>query len=236
MSAARIWADDDSRWTLWSVISHARVHLKLDIYPCIQTAFAKLHYYFAKSSDSVYPMWMLIVAAIASSSKTFDNARSFSDVFRSVLACARDVKQSKDNVNQMIELSDLTDRRLTDDELKRTHLCEMDIMSAHDYSSRIYLACDFFHEKIEPHLAEMPNFKEIDNLFCKYQCAILCFRQYTMLNLDLVACLAILSVLERYHVPDEVQAIADEVISKADKKAEPVRKLIGVVARMFPPK
>lgn len=230
--SSSIWADDASRHKLWDVVSHKRVRLGLDIYPHIQTAFAKLHRYFAKVSTSTYPMWVLVTASIVSSSKTFENLRHMSDIFRSLLAYIREIK----DVRSILELEDATDRKLTSEELDRVMYCEMDILEAQGFMNpKIPLAYDFFQDHIRSYLIDMPEFSEIDTTFFKYQCTILCHRSYNILPLDLVAVVSILEVLQRTRIPDEVQTIANDIMKKYEGKIEPIRKLVRIVVRMFEP-
>ena len=210
--------EDLERRVWWAVASGLRGALGLadKLHPVISTAFVKLEYFLRRNPQRKHPPYVVLVAAIMSSCKTFEFVPTLDDVFRAMLGyCGRlrEAAREQGSLEQFLGLSDFTMRSLSGEEIAEMNQCEMEILAAHDFSAHVEQPLDYTDEKVKPFL----NNEGIEKAILRLQSMFLCSNRFFDYPHEVVALVITQKALAQCEsLPREVQEWIDDVISRFD--------------------
>jgi hypothetical protein len=100
---------------------------------------------------------MVIVCCCLASFKTFEAMRSMQVIFNALISVARELAQRKAPavLKQILQLSDLADRELSEAEIIAMNLCEIDVLKAHNFQAKLPVSFDWTERFVEPELQKI---------------------------------------------------------------------------------
>lgn len=187
----------------WALMMKMRHNLRMNIYPFISTAFVKLHYYYrAHETKSCHSHYKLVIAALASSAKTFNYTIPYPQIFSVMLEVCRSLSQTlpADALSTTFSLPSFNDRSLESTELSEIQQCEMEILMSHGVS-KVRMPYDLIEESVIPHV------KDNDTIMTQIlvnHCAILCCSDFCEIPIDVNALVLAEHALSGHEIPTKV--------------------------------
>jgi hypothetical protein len=153
--ARTVW-EESIRWA-WTIMSQLRHPFKIDIHPCISTAFVMLHHYFRANPRPQRPLYIVITCCCLASLKSFETVRNMQTIFNALLSACRELSQrtSPAGLKQILTLSEFSDRDLTGEEIMAMNLCEVDVLQAHNFQAHLPVSFDYTERFVIPSLQAM---------------------------------------------------------------------------------
>ena len=216
--------EDLERRVWWAVAYGLRGALGLadKLHPVISTAFVKLEHFLRRNPQRKHPPYVVLVAAIMSSCKTFEFVPTLDEVFRAMLASCQKLPSLKATFEgkvageQFLGLSDFAVRDLRDDEIAEMNQCEREILAAHDYSAHVEQPLDYTDEKVKPFVHD----ENIEKTILRLQYMFLCSNRFFDYPHEVVALVITQKALAQCEsLPPEVQEWIDDVTSRFDPAA-----------------
>jgi hypothetical protein len=189
-----VW--EESIRLAWTIMSQFRHPFKLDIHPYISTAFVMLHHYFRANRHSQHPLYIVITCCCLASLKSFEVVQPLQTIFNALLKTCRELSQraSPASLKQILNLSEFSDRDLTNEESMAMNLCELDVLEAHNFESHLPVSFEYTELFVYPSLQAMEP--EIGKKFQD--------------DLQLGQCFALLSVHYLEYVPEAIAVAVTE--------------------------
>lgn len=162
----------------WSIISHMRIFLQVDIHPIISTSFMMIHNYYQSKPKKVHKLYILILTSVFTVCKKYETPRSMSFILSCLLNVCREFSKKIDieNLKKTVDLDDFTNRQITLQEITIVNYCELDLIEANNFELMIDLPFLYTTEIVKPNISMLPPeiSKNIDDNLLKYLCIILC--------------------------------------------------------------
>lgn len=212
----------------WTVMMKMRHDLRMNIFPYIGTAFANLHYYYRENEASKHALHKLIVAAFASSAKTFNCTIAYPRIFSVFLSACKVLAETLpvDTLYTTFSVNDFNDRTLTANELNEIKICEMELLTSHGLCG-IRMPYDITKQFVVPYLHEHPDREAIQMNLDRNHCAILCSADYLSVPIEANALVATENAFGDSQLPAEVKAWQKKVTEEySPKTIENARRVL----------
>lgn len=162
----------------WSIISHMRLFLQVDIHPIISTSFMMIHNYYQSKPRKIHKLYILILTSVFTTCKKYELSISMPYILSCMLNVCREfsTKINAENIKKAIDLDDFTNRQITKEEIICVNNCEMDLIEANNFELIIDVPFLYTNQFVKPNISKMPPeiSKSINDILLKYLCIILC--------------------------------------------------------------
>ena len=209
-----------SRRISWSIISHMRLFLKVDVHPVISTSFMIINNYYQSKKHKNYKLYILIITSVFVICKQNEISRSMSYIFCCLLNICREFSQkiSDEILKSTTELNDFTNRQLTNNEIIMINNCELDLIELNNYQLNIDMPLNYTSQYVQPNITILPKgiSKKIEDSLLRYLCVILCSEHYNDFQPEIMAAAASLITFEDFQIeiPKIIIDWITDIISK----------------------
>ena len=202
---------------LWDVATGLRKPVKLSLHPVITTGFVKLEHFFHANPESQRRPYVVLVAAIVSSSKVHECPRALNDVFLAMMAYCKSVPPQRlkhELIMAALGIEALELREPTEKELGEMKDCEVEILASHGFTPHVSQPLDYTDARVRPFLKD----QELRLELFRYQSAFLCSNIFFEYDHEVVALVLTQIVVSGCdEIPQEIQKWIDDVASRHDE-------------------
>lgn len=208
----------------WSIVSHMRLFLKVDIHPVISTSFMLINNYYQSMPKKNYKLYILIITAIFVTCKQNEISRSMPCILCCLLNVCREFSQ-KINIRILqntVNLDDFTNRQITNDEITMINNCELDLIEANNYQLNIDMPFSYTKQFVEPNISQLPSeiSKQIEDNLLRYLCVIICSEHCNDFHPEIMAVAASLTTFDDIdiEIPKSITDWINDSIEKFGEK------------------
>lgn len=208
----------------WSIISHMRLFLQVDVHPVISNSFMMIHNYYQSKPSETYKLYILILTSIFTTCKQNEISKSMPYILSCLLNVCREFskKMSIEALKNIIGLDDFTNRQITNEEIVMVNNCELDLIEANEFQMMIDMPFSYTTEFVSPNIASLPSdtSKTIDDNLLRYLCVILCSEHCNDFHPEIMAVAASLYAFNGVEVemPEQIKKWINDVIEKYGKQ------------------
>jgi hypothetical protein len=169
-----------------------------------------LHRYFQAHPNGKpkYDLYIIIIGCLLVSFKSHEDQKQIDQLFSALLVACREFASriGADRLSRTLSISDFSDRPITRDELLAVNSCEIDVLAAHGYASKLDISFNYTEKFVDPVIRKMPEtqFRGLRDAICRNQCFALILPRYLELKPEIIAVAATLKAFNGLEIPEEI--------------------------------
>lgn len=218
------------RRIVWSLISHMRLFLKVDIHPIITNSFMSIHYFFQNGKPRKYKLYIIIITSVFTSCKKNEISRSLYEIFRSFLkSCDHFSKvMDKSIIYNVVGINNFENSQISDNDLRLVNDCELDLIEANDCQIGVNIPLNYIYENVFPNLSVLPSdvSAKIRNALITSLSALLCSEHCLDYDPEIMAVTATRIAFGDNTIPEQIMKWVRKIINESgDKTMDDAKKL-----------
>lgn len=231
---------ETQRHISWSLLSFARIRLKIPLETCTASAFMMVHKYFLQNNQTNHSLFIILVTALFSACKMNETIRTMQQIFSEILNCCRDSKRriGEQKLIDNLGRSTFDECQLSPEEIKEINTCELDLLEADNFNMKIDLPFQHVDKHVRPYLKKLAQDlrQPINNRLVRNICMFLCFHKTATMPTKLLAVIATEAAFDGTEIPAETQKWLETTKNEFDdSQFQLARELLAKQAAILNP-